>query len=91
MALLERRSDACFLGGMIPEAVEARTLALEIDVATGDRLGEGDAHRRLSQFAWYLGDGVRVEEEAAAAIAILETLPPEASSHWRTPCARPRT
>ena len=34
-ALLERRANACFLSGMIEEAVEAETLALEIYV--GDR------------------------------------------------------
>ena len=42
-ALLERRAQECFLSGLIEEAVEAVTLALEIYVATGDRLREGDA------------------------------------------------
>ena len=40
---------ACFLSGMIQEAVDAETLALEIYVATGDRLREGDAHRWLAR------------------------------------------
>jgi DNA-binding CsgD family transcriptional regulator len=72
-ALLEQRASACFLGGMIPEAVEAQTLALEIHVAAGERLKEGDAHRRLSVFAWYEGDGKRVEEAGDTAVEILKT------------------
>ncbi len=75
-ALLERRSFACFLGGMIEDAVEAETLALEIYVATGNRLREGDGHLWLSRFAWYQGDGARNVEEAETAVEILETLPP---------------
>jgi DNA-binding CsgD family transcriptional regulator len=75
-ALLERRSQACFLSGMIQEAVEAETDALEIYVATGNRLREGDAHQRLGLFAWYQGDGPRVIEHHATAIEILETLTP---------------
>ena len=75
-ALLERRSYACFLSGMIPEAVEAETLALEAYGATGDRLREGDALRWLSLFAWYQGDGARVAEAGTAAVEILESLPP---------------
>ena len=75
-ALLERRAHACFLSGMIPEAVGAETLALALHVATGDRVREGDALRKLALFAWYEGDGARVVEAGAAAVAILETLPP---------------
>jgi DNA-binding CsgD family transcriptional regulator len=75
-ALLERRSHACFLSGTIDEAVEAETRALEIYVATGDRLREGGAHRWLSLFAWYQGEGERNIEAGATAVEILETLPP---------------
>ena len=75
-ALLHQRSYACFLSGMIEEAVEAETLALEVFVAMGDRLREGDAQRWLSRLAWYQGDRVRHVEAAATAVEILETLPP---------------
>ena len=47
------------MSGMIEEAVDAETAALEIFVATGDRLREGDAHRQLASLAWYQGDGAR--------------------------------
>lgn len=75
-ALLERRTQECFLSGMIDEAVEAVTDALEIRVATGDRLREGDAYNWLSRLAWYQGDGVRVWDAGLTAIEILEGLPP---------------
>ena len=75
-ALLEQRCRECFLSGMIEEAVEAETLALEIFVATGDRLREGDAVLWLSRLGWYQGDGARVIEAGARAIEILESLPP---------------
>jgi DNA-binding CsgD family transcriptional regulator len=75
-ALLEQRAEECFLSGSVREAVDAETLALEIYVATGDRLREGDAHRHLGTFAWYQGDGRRVREEIDTAIEILEALPP---------------
>ncbi|HYH88729.1 MAG TPA: AAA family ATPase [Solirubrobacteraceae bacterium] len=75
-ALLEQRSQACFLSGMVQEAVDAETLALEIYATTGDRLREGDAHRWLSLFAWYQGDGPGVEERGATAVEILEALTP---------------
>jgi DNA-binding CsgD family transcriptional regulator len=75
-ALLKHRSSECFLSGMIPEAVEAETRALEIFAATGNRLREGESLGELSRLAWYRGDGARVEEAAVAAVEILETLPP---------------
>jgi hypothetical protein len=75
-ALLERRSQECFLSGMVQEAVDAETLALEIYATTGDRLREGDAHRWLGVFAWYQGDGPSVEERGGTAVEILETLTP---------------
>ena len=75
-ALLEQRSQACFLSGMIQEAVDAETLALEIYATTGDRLREGDAHRWLAMFAWYQGDGPGVKARGATAVEILETLTP---------------
>jgi predicted ATPase len=75
-SLLERRANACFLSGMIDEAAEAEIQALEIYVATGDRLRQGGAHRWLGLFAWYQGDGALVWEKNLAAIEILETLPP---------------
>ena len=87
-ALLERRAHACFLSGMIPEAVEAETLALDVYVATGNSLREGAAQSRLSRLAWYQGDGVRVQEAAVTAVEILETLPPgrelALAYGWRT-------
>jgi DNA-binding CsgD family transcriptional regulator/tetratricopeptide (TPR) repeat protein len=75
-ALLELRAQESFVSGAVQEAIEAETSALEIFVATGDRLREGGAHRSLGTFAWYQGDGPRVKAETDTAVEILETLPP---------------
>ena len=75
-ALLKRRAQACFLSGLIEGAIDAESSALALHVAAGDRLGEGDAHRRLALYAWYQGDGESVEREGATAVEILEAQPP---------------
>jgi DNA-binding CsgD family transcriptional regulator len=85
-ALLEQRAEECFVSGAVQAAVDAETRALEIFIATGDRLREGAAHRALSTFAWYQGDGPRVREEIDTAIEILEGLTPGrelASAYYR--------
>jgi DNA-binding CsgD family transcriptional regulator len=74
-ALLERRSYECYLTERIPEAIEARELALGAHRAAGDRLREGDAERWLSRLAWFTGDNARAERSGLRAVALLETLP----------------
>jgi DNA-binding CsgD family transcriptional regulator len=74
-ALLKQRANACFLSGMIQDAVDAETAALELYIAAGDRLREGDGYGWLSLFAWYQGDGARNIELAARSVEVLETLP----------------
>lgn len=74
--LLEARARECFMSSMIDEAVEAETAALELHRAAGDRLREGDTHRRIARVAWYGGDGAGGRAAEAAAIELLETVPP---------------
>ncbi|QEC47549.1 AAA family ATPase [Baekduia soli] len=74
--LLGRRSYECYLTDAIPEAVQARTLALAEHRAAGDVAGEGDAHRWLSRLAWFGGDNATAEAQAQRAIALLEPLEP---------------
>lgn len=74
--LYEGRSYECYLTDQIPEAVEARRLALEEHRRQGNRLREGDAHRWLSRLQWFLGDNEAAEREASAALELLEPLPP---------------
>jgi len=83
-SLLERRSLECYLTDQNDAAIAAIEEARECHRAAGDRLGEGDALRWLSQILWCPG---RVEEAAqtgAAAVAILEELPPgrELAAAW---------
>ncbi len=77
-ALLERRSYECYLTGAMDEAAAARTAAMELHRATGDRRGEGDAHRWLSRLAWFAGDTAVAEEEGRLAVELLEPLKPQA-------------
>jgi DNA-binding CsgD family transcriptional regulator len=74
--LLDRFSYECYLTDRIPEATEARLRALDEYTTSGDRLRQGDAHRWLSRLRWFAGDNQAAEREAAAAVALTETLPP---------------
>ncbi len=75
-ALFERRSFECYLTDDMPAAVEARRRALEVRRASGDRRGEGDAHRWLSRLAWFSSDNTLAAGHAAQAIALLGPLGP---------------
>jgi DNA-binding CsgD family transcriptional regulator len=76
--LLERRSYECYLTDCIPEAIEARRLALVEHRTAGDRAREGDQHRWLSRLAWFAGDNATAEDEARRAVELLEPLAPGA-------------
>jgi DNA-binding CsgD family transcriptional regulator len=74
--LYERRSYECYLTDQMPEALEARLRALAEHRLRGDRLREGDAHRWASRLRWFLGENEAAEQEARAALDLLERLPP---------------
>jgi DNA-binding CsgD family transcriptional regulator/tetratricopeptide (TPR) repeat protein len=74
--LLERRSRECYVTDQHEAAVDAIEQARDCHRSVGNRLGEGDSLRWLSQILWCPG---RTEEAAQAgeeAVAILEELPP---------------
>ena len=66
----------CYLTDQIAEAIKARESALALWRAAGDRLKEGDNARWLSRLFWFNGNKADAERHAAAAVAILEGLPP---------------
>jgi DNA-binding CsgD family transcriptional regulator/tetratricopeptide (TPR) repeat protein len=74
--LLERRARACYLTDQYDEGIAALEETLECRRATRDRLSEGDALRRLSEFLWCPGRTVEAERSARDAVALLESLPP---------------
>jgi AAA ATPase domain len=74
--LLERRAYECYLTDRITEALDARRLALDEHRRAGDRLREGDTRRWLSRLAWFAGDNAMAEDEARAAVELLEVLAP---------------
>ena len=76
-ALLERRAQECFLSGMIQEAVDAETLALEIyvdDRGTGCGRATPTGRSRRSPGTRATASASRTRPTTA--IEILETLPP---------------
>jgi DNA-binding CsgD family transcriptional regulator/tetratricopeptide (TPR) repeat protein len=74
--LLERQADACYLTDQYDEGIAALEEALECHRILGDRLREGDALRRLSEFVWCPGRTAEAERWARDAVALLEGLPP---------------
>ncbi len=76
--LLSRCAFEHYLTDRIDEAIRLQRDAVERLRATGDRLGEGDALRRLSRFLWFGGRGQEAMVTATAAVAVLERLPPGA-------------
>jgi DNA-binding CsgD family transcriptional regulator len=73
--LLDLRGYECFLGGMIPAAMEARLLAREAFRAAGDRLKEGETEAWIARLAWFQADTAHVAA-LDRAIEILGRLPP---------------
>jgi DNA-binding CsgD family transcriptional regulator/tetratricopeptide (TPR) repeat protein len=74
--LLERRSRECYVTDQYDEGIAALEEALECRRMLGDRLKEGDALRRLSEFLWCPGRTAEAERSARDAVALLENLPP---------------
>ena len=80
--LLEDRSRECFFTDQYDEGIAALEQALEIRRALGDRLEEGDALRRLSEFHWCPGRTAESDTCARAAVSLLEALPPGRELAW---------
>jgi len=74
--LLESYSYECYLTDQAEESIEARSAALAIWRAAGERLREGDALRWLSRLNWFAGRRADADRYGAEAVAVLETLPP---------------
>ena len=80
--MLEARAYECYLTNQIDEALAARSDALEIARAMGDRLREGRILRWLSRLHWFKGQNERAVQSGADALAVLETLPPSTELAW---------
>jgi DNA-binding CsgD family transcriptional regulator/tetratricopeptide (TPR) repeat protein len=73
--LLQGHANECFLTDQFGEAIGAQREALECHKQSGDRLGEGDALRRLSRLLAYANRHHESLELSVAAVALLEQLP----------------
>jgi DNA-binding CsgD family transcriptional regulator/tetratricopeptide (TPR) repeat protein len=74
--LFSGRAVESFMTGEYPDAIEARRRALDCYRALGDRLAEGDALRSLAANLRCHGLVPEADEASAAALAVLEALPP---------------
>jgi DNA-binding CsgD family transcriptional regulator/tetratricopeptide (TPR) repeat protein len=74
--LLKRRADECYVTDQYDEGIEALEEALVCSRTLGDKLIEGDLHRRLSEFLWCPGRTVESNRLGQHAVALLETLAP---------------
>ena len=74
--LRERHAYECYLTSQAEDAAMSQSMALAHWTATGDRLREGDALRRLSRLSWFRGDRTGAERDGRAAVRILEELTP---------------
>ena len=80
--LLERRAQECYLTDQYDEGIAALEQALGYRRALGDRLKEGDALHRLSNFLWCPGRTAEAEHSARHAVMLLQELPPSPELAW---------
>ena len=80
--LLERRSRECYLTDQYDEGIASLEQALECRRTLRDKVKEGDALRRLSEFLWCPGRTAEAERSARDAVALLEELPPGRELAW---------
>jgi ATP/maltotriose-dependent transcriptional regulator MalT len=74
--LLRRRSHQCYMADHPDEAADDLQLALECYRELGDRRGEGDALRALSNILWCPGLIDEAKRAAHSAVDVLEPLGP---------------
>ena len=74
--LLERMAASCYVTDQYDDGIAALEEAVELRRSLGDRLGEGDALRRLSEFLWCPGRTLEADGRAREAVSLLESEPP---------------
>jgi DNA-binding CsgD family transcriptional regulator/tetratricopeptide (TPR) repeat protein len=74
--LLERLVYLSYIAEQLDEAIPVCEDLIACSRALGDGLGEGEAYRWLARLLWCVGRSDEVEPAVAAALAILERLPP---------------
>jgi DNA-binding CsgD family transcriptional regulator/tetratricopeptide (TPR) repeat protein len=74
--LLALSSRSCYLTDQYDQGIAALEEALSCWRALGDKLHEGDAQRRLSEFLWCPGRTAESDHAAREAVTLLKSLPP---------------
>ena len=75
-ALLEAHAHECYLTAQIDHAIASRQAALDLRRQSGDARKVGENRCRLAILYWAASRGAEADREAAAAVAMLEALPP---------------
>jgi DNA-binding CsgD family transcriptional regulator/tetratricopeptide (TPR) repeat protein len=75
--LLEAYALAAYLGGLTPEALDARQQALALRQEIGAPVPLGENLRWVSRLYWWNGRPDRAREAGLRAVAVLETIPPD--------------
>jgi tetratricopeptide (TPR) repeat protein len=73
--LLGRLAFELYLTDRLKEAIDVQPRSLLAMHGGDDRVGEGDALRRLSRLLWFGGHGEEAKALAGQAVAVLETSP----------------
>ena len=73
---LEARAASCYFTDQYADGIAALEEALACRWTLGDRLGEGDALRLLSEFLWCPGRTAEADARARESVALLENEPP---------------
>jgi DNA-binding CsgD family transcriptional regulator/tetratricopeptide (TPR) repeat protein len=74
--LLERRAYECYLTDQVEEALAAQRAALELYVALGDGLKQGDMLRRIARLSYLDARIDDARQAAREAVTVLERFPP---------------
>ena len=74
--LLTRYAEECYVSSRFADALAAQRQALDLYRGAGERLGEGDALRRLSRLMFFASRTDEGEALAAEAVEVLEGQPP---------------
>ncbi len=86
--LLERHAAGCNMTNQVAESIASADAALALWRELGDVAAQARVHLLLAQQYWKAGDKHSVDRQVAAAISLLESLPPVRSWPWPTAAGR---
>src|SRR4029077_19550933 len=74
--LLERHAAGCNMTNQVAESIASAEAALALWRGLGDVAAQARVHLLLAQQYWKAGDKLSVDRQVAAAVTLLDSLPP---------------